>query len=171
MTRYLIALAALAALGGCYRDAGPPVAPEPAAEEEAPPVARKKKKRAPPPAKAVCDEVSCVLDAYTGPCCDRYRKRAGRPVPVGAPPTALDRGMIASAVASARPQIQACASQAPARGTVKVTVRVAPDGMVRKLSVLSGIDPAIDSCVVAAISRIAFPATDVGGSFTYPFAF
>lgn len=173
MTRYLLALAALA---GCYRDSAPTPAPEPEARAEPPAPKRRPRKPPPPPGKpALCDEVSCVLDNYSGPCCDKFRKHprpASSPgIGAGGPAPALDRGAIASAIAAVRPQLQACANQASAKGTVKVTVRVAPDGSIEKLDVTAGIDPAIDSCVAAAVSQATFPVTQSGGSFSYPFVF
>jgi TonB family protein len=160
----------LLTLSSCYRDAGGPQTPPPAPEAE-PAAAAPKKRAAPAPTKAaVCDEVSCVLDNYAGPCCTRFRKRPP-PGPAPANPTMVDRAMITTAIAAVKGQLIACGNQTSATGTVKVAVKIAPDGSITSINVKESVDPVLDACVVAALSLASFPPTDSGGSFVYPFVF
>src|SRR6185437_9572233 len=94
------------------------------------------------PAKPLCDEVSCLLDDYAGPCCAKFKKKpqtapsgSSAGSADGALPESLDRAMISASVAAVRPRIAACADNSSAKGRVKVHVRVGSDGTVTSTSV------------------------------------
>lgn len=123
-----------------------------------------------PPVDTSCDEVSCVLNDYPAGCCDKYKKTA--PVPPPPPiPDALDRTSISNGVNSVKSRVAACATTAPAKGTVKLHVRVADNGLVTNVDVIQTPDPALGACVAAAMERAVFARTKQGGTFSYPFVF
>jgi outer membrane biosynthesis protein TonB len=127
---------------------------------------------APAPApEPSCDEVSCVLNDYEGACCAKYRKPPPPPPPPASTPESLDREAISSGMASVRAKVAACASTAPAKGTVKIHVRVAASGLVTNVEVVATPDPALGGCVARAVARAVFPRTLTGGAFSYPFVF
>ena len=118
-----------------------------------------------------CDEVSCVLDDYARPCCDRYRRPGTKhDVVADGAPLDLDRAMISDGVKSVKPRIVACAAST-IHGKVKVRVRVAPSGAVSSVTVLATPDPSLGSCVHDVMNSILFKPTQNGGSFSYPFVF
>jgi hypothetical protein len=159
------------------RPATPPVAPTP---------------RDPPAAKADkadkdsggCDEVSCVLNSYEGACCAKFRKGGGgsKPVATGggttAPkaggsdlPESLDRTMISDGVGKIKPRVMSCGEKSPAKGQVKVSVKVGPDGHVVSVAVKNTPDAALGNCVAGIMQKATFARTQSGGSFAYPFPF
>jgi hypothetical protein len=94
----------------------------------------------------------------------------------GAPATArlpesLDRGMIADGVLKLRPRAMACAEKWPAKGQVKVSLTVAPDGHVVSVRVMATPDAGLGSCVAGVMQQATFATTRDGGSFGYPFIF
>jgi predicted Zn finger-like uncharacterized protein len=125
-----------------------------------------------------CDEVSCVLSNYEGTCCAKYRKGpAPKPTnPIGEKPKsdvpeALDRTMIADGVGPVKARVMSCGDKSSAKGTVKVSVKVNPDGGIAAVSVKQTPDPALGSCVAAAMQKARFKRTQTGGTFGYPFVF
>jgi predicted Zn finger-like uncharacterized protein len=128
-----------------------------------------------------CDEVSCVLNSYEGACCAKFRKGGGsKPAGGGSAPKAagggdlpdgLDRTMIADGVAKVKQKAQACGDKSPAKGQVKVAVKVGPDGSVVNVTVRNTPDPGLGNCVAGAMQTAKFPRTQSGGSFAYPFQF
>ncbi len=136
--------------------------PTPVAEEAPVP-----EEPAPPP--AACDEVSCVLDNYTGPCCARFKaKRAPTDSEL---PESLDRAMISQGIASVRELIMTCGDVTEARGRVKVKVRVGANGRVTVVTVESAPDEQLGACVAGFVKQAQFAQTQTGGSFSYPFIF
>jgi len=123
-----------------------------------------------PPLETSCDEVSCVLNDYEGSCCDKYKKTAPVPPPPGMPDI-LDRTAISNGVNTVKSAVAACATTAPAKGTVKVHVRVAANGLVTNVDVIATPTAALGACVAAAMQRAVFERTRQGGSFSYPFVF
>jgi TonB family protein len=126
-----------------------------------------------------CDEVSCVLNSYEGACCAKFKK-GGRPSGGGAAkasggggdlPESLDRTMISDGVAKVKARAQACGDKSPAKGQVKVSVKVSPDGSVANVTLRNSPDPGLGNCVVAAMQTARFARTQTGGSFAYPFQF
>ncbi len=132
----------------------------------------------PPPApttvdalrETTCDEVSCVLNDYAGSCCARFKQPIVAPAPPGIP-DALDRAAISNGVTSVKAAVASCATKAPAKGTVKVHVRVRANGLVSNVTIAETPDAALGACVAAAMQGAVFQRTKAGGSFTYPFVF
>jgi predicted Zn finger-like uncharacterized protein len=126
-----------------------------------------------------CDEVSCVLNNYEGACCQKFRKGGARPSGGTAPkpsgggdlPDKLDRAMISDGVSKVKARVMACGDKSPAKGQVKVSVKVSPDGSISSVSVTATPDPGLGSCVQSAMQRATFRKTQSGGSFSYPFVF
>lgn len=125
-----------------------------------------------------CDEVSCILDKYKAACCARFKppeppqdpKSADEPPPSGLP-AKLDKLMVQEGIAQIKPAVIACGERVAAKGTVKIAVKVSGSGKVVSASATEAPDPALGSCVAAAVKLAKFPETDDGGSFNYPFAF
>jgi hypothetical protein len=124
----------------------------------------------PTPLDTSCDEVSCVLTNYPGGCCDKYKKTPAVPPPPGIL-DALDRTAISNGVASVKAAVAACATTAPAKGTVKVHVRVGANGLVTNVEIDATPDAKLGACVATAMQRAVFVRTKQGGSFSYPFVF
>ena len=129
-----------------------------------------------PPASTLddCDEVSCVL-VNKGACCAKFRK-PGMPIPREDPPPStlpetLDRASISSGIGAVKSRVSACASRSTAKGIVKVSIRVGADGTVNTVVVKQAPDPALGACVADQVRHAVFPATQLGGSFGYPFVF
>ena len=147
------------------------------------------KETAPPPPKDTgggggCDEVSCVLNNYEGACCSKFKKggkgggggggTAAKSTGGGGGgdlPDALDRAMISDGVAKVKARVMACGDKSTAKGQVKVSVKVNPDGHVGSVSVKATPDPGLGSCVAGAMQKATFAKTSGGGSFSYPFVF
>ena len=127
----------------------------------------------PPPAAPVvepsdpvpCDEVACVLDNYEPACCAKFHR------PIDNSGDGLDRVMISTGVSRIKAKIAACGDRSSAKGKVKVSVKVAPDGTVSSVTLRETPDDALGTCVVDAMRRATFAATDTGGAFSYPFIF
>jgi predicted Zn finger-like uncharacterized protein len=127
-----------------------------------------------------CDEVSCVLNSYEGACCAKFKKggRGGGAAKAsggggggGDLPDSLDRTMISDGVAKVKGRAQACGDKSPAKGQVKVSVKVNADGSVASVTVRNTPDPGLGNCVAAAMQSARFARTQTGGSFAYPFQF
>ncbi|HTJ47594.1 MAG TPA: protein kinase [Kofleriaceae bacterium] len=127
------------------------------------------------PPSGDCDEVSCVLNNWEGACCDKYKKHTAAPTPTTGSsdlPESLDSGMIKDAVAKVKARIFACGAKYPsAQGTVKIHVKVDPDGAIVESTADTSPDPGLGSCAAAAMKGARFPKTQRGGSFKYPFDF
>ncbi len=121
------------------------------------------------PDPADCDEVSCVLDDYAPACCTRY----GHPViHHDGLPDSLDRAMISEGIANVKARVVACGDKHPnVKGTVSLSVRVEPGGMIAHETINYAADPALGACVQDAVSYARFAKTRDGGSFRYPFVF
>jgi len=128
-----------------------------------------------------CDEVSCVLNNYEGACCAVFRKnKTGKskgdatpspPKPASDLPESIDRGMIVAGINPVKSRVMACGDNSPAKGSVKVAVKVNPDGSVASVTVKQTPDAALGSCVASAIQRAHFGKSQQGGTFGYPFNF
>ena len=153
-----------------------PKPPKPVAEKPAAPVVKD-----PPVAKdpgGSCDEVSCVLNNYEGACCAKFKHGGGKATaPSGAPPKAgdlpesLDRTMISDGVGKVKPRVMSCGDKSPAKGQVKVSVKVGPDGHVTSVTVKNTPDAGLGSCVASMMQKATFAKTQTGGSFAYPYTF
>jgi hypothetical protein len=113
-----------------------------------------------------------VLNNYSGTCCLKFKKADIAPDP-HAPPSrdALDREMITAGIASVRSAVTACGVAHPAKGIVTVRVRVAANGRTTSVEVAKTPDAQLGGCVAGAVVKATYPATQKGGSFSYPFAF
>jgi TonB family protein len=79
--------------------------------------------------------------------------------------------MISDGVAKVKARAQACGDKSPAKGQVKVSVKVSPDGGVVSVTVKNTPDPGLGNCVASAMQGAKFAKTQTGGSFAYPFTF
>jgi len=138
----------------------------------------------PPPVKDTgggCDEVSCVLNNYEGTCCAKFRKGGGKApsggtgqpaaAKSGDTPEALDRAMISDGVGKVKAKVMSCGDKSPAKGQVKVSVKVGPDGHVSNVTVKATPDAGLGSCVASMMQKATFAKTQTGGSFSYPYTF
>jgi len=161
----------------------PPAAVKPPRPDR--PAQAKPEPTPPPPARNTggdsggCDEVSCVLNNNEGPCCAKFVKKGQRPAggntggakPAGELPERLDRAMIADGIGKVRGQVMACGDRSSAKGTVKVSVKVGPDGRITEVSVKETPDPGLGNCVKNQVQKATFARTQGGGSFAYPYPF
>jgi TonB family protein len=83
----------------------------------------------------------------------------------------LDRQMIMNGIGVVKPKVRACGNDTTAKGTVKVSVKVSPEGTVSAVVVKATPDEKLGSCVARAIRTAMFTPTKTGGSFSYPFVF
>ncbi|MBA3392493.1 MAG: zinc-ribbon domain-containing protein [Deltaproteobacteria bacterium] len=124
-----------------------------------------------------CDEVSCVLNNYEGSCCAKYKKGGSKTATPskssggGDTPESLDRTMISEGVGKVKARVMACGDKSSAKGQVKVSVKVNPDGSVSSVSVKDTPDAGLGRCVASAMEKASFKKTQNGGSFGYPFVF
>jgi len=109
-----------------------------------------------------CDEVSCVLSNYEGACCAKFKKggapKTGPVVQIGEKPKSdvpesLDRSMISAGVSAIKARANACGDRSPKKGTVKVSVKVNPDGSISSVTVKETPDPALGTCVASAMQK------------------
>jgi molybdenum cofactor biosynthesis protein B len=128
---------------------------------------------APPIADSDCDEVACVLAKYNRPCCEKYRPKESdiKPRAAGGVPTELDKAAVRSAIEKVKPAVVACGEKNSDKGTVKIAIKVKPDGSVSDASVAAAPNDALGACVASALKKAQFAKTVNGGSFTYPFVF
>jgi outer membrane biosynthesis protein TonB len=154
-----------------------PKPPKPAAEKPPTPVAKPD-----PQTKdgGSCDEVSCVLNNYEGACCAKFKRGGGKApsggtaTPSGAKsdlPESLDRAMISDGVAKVKARVMSCGDKSPAKGQVKVSVKVSPDGHVSGVTVKNTPDVGLGNCVAGQMQKATFGKTQSGGSFSYPYTF
>ncbi len=126
----------------------------------------------PPEAADSCDEAGCVLSGYDRPCCEQYRPKTGGIAPrINGKPVELDKTMVRAGTAIVKPRIVKCGEKHPAKGTVKIAVKVSPDGVVTSAEVTDAPDGALGACVADAMTSAKFGETVQGGAFTVPFVF
>lgn len=112
-----------------------------------------------------CPEATCIADDYAQPCCAQYKTGGD------ATPHPLARWMVKSAVEQLKPRVMSCGERFAAKGTVKLAVKVAPDGRVTGADVVESPTAELGECVAAAMRSGKFAKTTSGGSFRYPFVF
>ncbi|MGH9887785.1 MAG: energy transducer TonB, partial [bacterium] len=161
--------------------ASTPPATRPRPAERTPtPVAKDPPPRDPPKeAKGgdTCDEVSCVLNNYEGACCAKFKRGGAKPAggtggsKGGDLPESLDRAMISDGVAKVKARVMSCGEKSPAKGQVKVSVKVSPDGQVTNVTVKNTPDANLGNCVASMMQKATFAKTQTGGSFSYPYTF
>ncbi len=113
-----------------------------------------------PPTDQTCDEVSCVLNNYEGPCFIRYKPTKDT----------LDQSDIDGAMALVRDNITACGAKYTTTGKVVLTVRIA-DSKVDMMKVASTPDVALGQCVADVVKTVVFPAANELATFNIPFVF
>ncbi len=123
----------------------------------------------PEPADPGCDEPTCVIEKYARPCCAKF-KPTGEGFTPGAGDS-LDKPQIRAGIDRMKPAISRCGEQHPAKGTVKVSVSVNPDGVVTSADVVTAPDAELGKCVAGFVRKATFAKTVNGGSFSYPFVF
>ncbi len=79
--------------------------------------------------------------------------------------------MISTGIANVKARVSSCGDKSPAKGKVKVHVKVGGDGHVSNVTVETSPDSALGACVAAAVQKATFSKTASGGSFSYPFLF
>jgi hypothetical protein len=121
--------------------------------------------------------VTCAFNGNEAPCCAKWRAgKAADPNKIKTPPPsdlpdALDVGMIQSGIGTIKPSAMRCGDKSPAKGKVKVHLKVGADGRVSAVNVESSPDPALGACVQGATQNAKFGKTQRGGSFSYVFSF
>jgi len=155
-----------------------PKQPKPVADKPAP-----TPKADPPAAKGGdsggCDEISCVLNNNEGPCCAKFAKKGNKGGGAGPSaagknsdlPESLDRAMISDGIGKVRARVMSCGDKSPAKGQVKVSVKVGADGKVANVTVKNTPDAALGDCVAGMVQKATFAKTQTGGLFAYPYTF
>lgn len=137
-------------------EASPDAPPEAATDEEAKPAS-------PPEMFDACTEETCAATNYERECCTPYKNSLAEL------PLVLDRTMVANAMADVMPAVNQCGDAGT--GTVKLSIRVNPDGTASTIDVREATDEALGTCVVEAVRGAHFRATARGGAFTKTFTF
>jgi TonB family protein len=70
-----------------------------------------------------------------------------------------------------KPRVISCGEKISAKGTVRISLTVGPDGVVKDASVVESPAPELGNCVATALRAAHFDKSAKGGSFTYPFVF
>jgi ferric-dicitrate binding protein FerR (iron transport regulator) len=83
----------------------------------------------------------------------------------------LSREDISKTIGGGKSAISTCGGSSAVGGKVIVTVKVQPDGRVGSISLKEAYDKKVGGCVVDNVKKLTFPATNDGGSFSYPFVF
>jgi predicted Zn finger-like uncharacterized protein len=126
-----------------------------------------------------CDEVSCVLNNYEGACCAKLKGRGGSKPSGGAAPSGskgdvpdgLDKAMISDGLSKVKAKASSCSEKSAAKGQVKISVKVGPDGHVTSVTVKNTPDAALGACVQSVMQKATFGKTQTGGSFAYAYTF
>ncbi len=121
-----------------------------------------------------CDEVFCTINPET-PCCHAHASPNALPSKQALAdpslPEKLVSSMIGPALAPVRAKAMACGATSTARGKVRIHVKVGPEGRVGDVAVEEAPEPALGTCVSAAVRHATFPKTQTGGSFAVPYLF
>jgi formylglycine-generating enzyme required for sulfatase activity len=132
----------------------------------------------PPPPSAVGSAGSAAAPAAPPPVADEEPPPPAPVAPVApAAPAApvvhnsLTPALIYRAVGAVRLAINHCGAGLEGAGTVRVGVTVAPSGSITSVEVRDTPDDWLGRCVATRIKDAVFPATEFGGTFSYPFAF
>ncbi len=150
----------------------PPTQPAPRSPPSPQPPAPGSAAAPPPPPADDCDEAGCVAENYARPCCAKYRPNdPGLARRIDGVPETLDRVLVRTGVSTVKPAIIGCGEATPVKGTVKLSVTVAPAGTVTSASVVASPDSTLGSCVADAMRKARFSTTIRGATFTYPFVF
>jgi molybdenum cofactor biosynthesis protein B len=111
-----------------------------------------------------CTEETCAATNYERECCTPYKNALSEV------PGALDRALVAHAMSSIASAVDECADSG-AQGSVKLFIRVKPDGSTSSVEIRESPDETLGSCVANAVRGAHFRATLRGGAFTKSFSF
>jgi TonB family protein len=127
----------------------------------------------PPVTDDDCDETACILSKYDRPCCAKYKPATSPDLAprVGDTPESLDKSMVRAGIERQKPRVVKCGEKSGAKGIVKITLTVSPEGTVTSASVADTPEAALGDCVLAAMRAAKFGKTVNGATFTYPFSF
>lgn len=108
--------------------------------------------------------------------CPQHEQRSDQiPIVVASPdaelPDGIDPATITAGITRVKPDVAACRTSSPTRGTVKLAVTVGADGRVAGISIKTAPDRTLATCVAAAVQNALFARTRNGGTFSYPFVF
>jgi TonB family protein len=79
--------------------------------------------------------------------------------------------MISEGVGKVKARVMSCGEKSSAKGQVKVSVKVSPDGHVTSVTVKNTPDAGLGNCVAGMMQKATFARTQTGGSFAYPYTF
>jgi outer membrane biosynthesis protein TonB len=111
-----------------------------------------------------CTEDTCAATNYERECCTPFKNALSEV------PRALDQTMVAKAMSSIASAVDECAASG-AQGTVKIFIRVKPDGSASNVEVRESPDDTLGSCVSNAVRGAHFRPTIRGGAFTKSYTF
>lgn len=111
-----------------------------------------------------CTEETCAATDYERECCTPFKNALSEV------PRDLDRTMVAKAMSSIASAVDACGDSG-AQGSVKLFIRVKPDGTASSVEIRESPDETLGSCVANAVRGARFRATIRGGAFTKAFTF
>jgi outer membrane biosynthesis protein TonB len=88
----------------------------------------------------------------------------------------IDKDVVRRVIRRAMPSIKFCyeqglASKPNLSGKVVIDFTIATSGAVTSATATKGIDPEVDSCIVAKIAKLGFPAPSSEAKVVYPFTF
>jgi hypothetical protein len=121
--------------------------------------------------RATCDEVACLVDAASSPCCSKLLHPSA-PAPAAQRATApgrprLGRPELQAGLDRVRGRIATCGDRHGVSGVVTVQLTVAQDGTVDDLTVGRG-SPEFRSCLRDVIGAAQFARADQVTSVAYP---
>ncbi len=122
---------------------------------------------------APCDEVSCVLDNYTGACCEQYRRTRGPRNPDELPDTASLQDSppvdeLRSTLTTDRRAVSRCAIEANFEGTLKVKLTIDPSGKVTTVTIADQESPLVN-CVARVMKKHTFSRSRNGATVSFPY--
>ena len=74
-------------------------------------------------------------------------------------------------LAKVKPYVRSCSANMSVIGTVKVAMKVLPDGSVASVNVTESPDRQLGQCIAGELRKAKFRKTNNGGSFTTSFKF
>lgn len=126
----------------------------------------------PPKGPVGCDEVECLLDPERACCKKSGSKPKSNPTGDGsALPETLSAADVKKGMAVVLPRIKACPTGGWT-GTVKMKVTVAARGVPSSAQVIGeGVPKSLDKCIMSELSKLHFPPSQRGITFTYPIVY
>jgi hypothetical protein len=90
------------------------------------------------------------------------------PKPDSGLPEAPGRQDISDAMQKVKPAIMACGAKHQVKGTIKIAIKVGPDGTVTSAEIKQSPDEKVNACVVGVAKTIVLPKSQKGVTFSYP---